>query len=203
MADQGDNRGLPFRPAPGTHSGTAAGVTPASSPRESEPQSHPRGNEVDVRTMIVGVGTAFSGQITSCNRLIVEGTLDAKLDNCQHVVINESGIFRGESSTDNADVRGSFDGVLVARKRLLIRATGRVSGTVTYAEIEIEPGGKITGALQIYDESPIADPRRAPAAKAMGANRGDQRSARPQEYSETGVRARNAGKRNRSGSPNA
>jgi hypothetical protein len=82
MADQGDNRGLPFRPAQGTRSGTAAEVTPASSPRESEPQGHPRGNEVDVRTMIVGAGTAFSGQITSCNRLIVEGTLDAKLDNC-------------------------------------------------------------------------------------------------------------------------
>jgi cytoskeletal protein CcmA (bactofilin family) len=214
MADQAENRGLPFRPAElvdkltgplrpgeGSRPSTAAGVTPASS-HQPEPQSQPRGNEVDVRTMIVGAETAFSGEITSCNRLIVEGTIDAKIENCQHVLIDESGVFRGESSTDNADVRGSFDGVLVVRKRLLIRATGRVSGTVAYAEIEIEPGGKITGTLQMYGESTIPDPLRAPAAKAMAANRRDQKSARPQEYSATGVRM-NAVKRNRSGSPNA
>jgi cytoskeletal protein CcmA (bactofilin family) len=197
MADQDDDRGLPFRPAQGTRSGTGAGGTPASSPHKSEPQGHPHGKEVDVRTMIVGAGTAFSGQITSCNRLIVEGTLDGKLNNCQHVVIEESGIFRGESSTDNADVRGSFDGVLVVRKRLLVRAAGRVSGKVTYTEIEIEPGGKITGTLHIYAEGTMPDPRRAPAAKAMTANRRDQRSARPHKYSGTGARVRNGGKRNR------
>src|SRR5439155_9902947 len=147
--------------------------------------------------------TAFSGQITSCNRLIVEGTRDARLDNCQHVVIDESGVFRGKSSTDNADVRGSFDGILVVRKRLLIRASGRVSGTVTYAEIEIEPGGKITGTLHMYGESTMPDPRRAPAAKAMAASQRDHKSARPQEYSATGVRVRNTGKRKRSDAPSA
>jgi cytoskeletal protein CcmA (bactofilin family) len=95
--------------------------------------------------MIVGRETAFTGEIRSCNRLVVEGTVEGKLDNCQHILIEESGVFRGEASTENSDVRGSFDGVLVARKRLLVRATGRVSGTITYAEIEIEPGGRVFG----------------------------------------------------------
>src|SRR5207248_8713468 len=192
MADQANNRGLPFRPAnlvdkltgpfrpgEGSRASTAAGVIPASSHQEPQPQSQPRGNEVDVRTMIVGPGTAFSGEITSCNRLIVQGTIDAKLDNCQHVVIDESGVFRGASSTDNVDVRGSFDGVLVVRKRLLIRATGRVSGTVTYAEIEIEPGGKITGTVNMYGESTVPVSPRPPAAKAMAANGRGEKSARP------------------------
>jgi cytoskeletal protein CcmA (bactofilin family) len=214
MADQADNRGLPFKPAqlvdkltdpfrPGEGApSTAAGIIPASS-HQPEPQSQSPRNEVDVRTMIVGAETAFSGEITSCNRLIVEGTIDAKIDNCQHVLIDERGVFRGESSTDNADVRGSFDGVLVVRKRLLVRATGHVSGTVTYAEIEIEPGGKITGTLQIYGESTMPDPRRAPTAKAMAASPRDQKSARPQEYSAAGVRVRNASRRKRSDEPSA
>jgi cytoskeletal protein CcmA (bactofilin family) len=214
MADQADNRGLPFKPAqlvdkltdafrPGEGApSTAAGIIPASS-HQPEPQSQSPRNEVDVRTMIVGAETVFSGEITSCNRLIVEGTIDAKIDNCQHVLIDESGVFRGESSTDNADVRGSFDGILVVRKRLMIRATGRVSGTVTYAEIEIEPGGKITGTLQMYGESTMPDPRRASAAKAMAASRRDRKSADPQEYSAGGVQPRNARRRNRSDSPSA
>jgi hypothetical protein len=33
-------------------------------------------------------------------------------------------------------------------KRLLIRAGGHVSGTITYGEIEIESGGKITGVIE-------------------------------------------------------
>ena len=34
------------------------------------------------------------------------------------------------------------------RKRLLIRAGGHVSGTVTYGEIEIEAGGGISGTIE-------------------------------------------------------
>ena len=47
-----------------------------------------------------------------------------------------------------ADIRGRFDGDLVVHKRLLIRATGRVSGAIRYGEIEIEAGGKISETIQ-------------------------------------------------------
>jgi cytoskeletal protein CcmA (bactofilin family) len=96
----------------------------------------------------VGEGIFLSGEVTSCDRLIVEGTIEAKLQKCQHVMIAETGVFNGHASTENADVRGRFEGELVVRKRLLIRAGGHVSGTVTYGEIEIESGGKITGVIE-------------------------------------------------------
>jgi len=121
--------------------------------------------------MIVGPETSFSGEIASCNRLIVEGTLEAKLDDCQYVIINEGGIFRGEGSADNADVRGSFEGNLVVRKRLLIRATGQVSGTIAYGEIEIECGGKISGKIENHTGgSAISHAGSARVAKAISVN---------------------------------
>ena len=43
-------------------------------------------------------------------------------------------------------------GELVVRKRLLIRAGGHVSGTISYGEIEIEAGGKISGNIQAQQE---------------------------------------------------
>ena len=107
-----------------------------------------RGNEVDRRTMIVGPGMTFSGEIASCDRLIIEGSISATLPKCQHVIIAETGVFSGHVSTDNADVRGRFDGELVVRKRLLIRAGGHVSGNITYGEIEIESGGGISGTIE-------------------------------------------------------
>src|SRR5438045_9164129 len=97
--------------------------------------------------MIVGPAMSFSGEIGSCDRLIVEGAITARLPKCQHVIIAETGVFSGHASTDNADVRGRFDGELVVRKRLLIRAGGDVSGNITYGEIEIESSGGISGTI--------------------------------------------------------
>ena len=99
MADQAGNRAARSNDVAQT----------LQSRQATETQSRALGNEVDVRTMVVGPETSFSGQITSCNRLIVEGAVDAKLDNCQYVIINESGVFKGDVSTENADVHGRFE----------------------------------------------------------------------------------------------
>ena len=40
---------------------------------------------------------------------------------------------------------------LVVSKRLLIRTTGHVSGTITYAQIEIESGGKLSGTVRAQE----------------------------------------------------
>jgi cytoskeletal protein CcmA (bactofilin family) len=159
MAEKADDLGIPMklRPAGSTMPPRAAdpprlGAVPVHAPGSpQQPTEGPvgsRGNEVDRRTLIVGEGISLSGEVTSCDRLIVEGTIEAKLQKCQHVMIAETGVFNGHASTENADVRGRFEGELVVRKRLLIRAGGHVSGTVTYGEIEIESGGKITGVIE-------------------------------------------------------
>src|SRR5438477_13178401 len=147
MADQGAPRQLkPTEPV----SKTAAPPSPADkSPaqHETEPQSYPRSTEADVRTLIIGPGVSVKGEITSCNRLIVEGKIEAKLADCPNVIIKEGGGFNGESTTENAEVQGSFDGNLVVRGRLLVQATGRLSGKIAYGDIEIERGGKIYGEI--------------------------------------------------------
>jgi len=124
---------------------SSADKSPA--PHETEPRSHPRSSEADVRTLIIGPGVSVKGEITSCNRLIVEGKIEAKLADCPNVIIKEGGVFNGESTTENAEVQGSFDGNLVVRGRLLVQATGRVSGKIAYGDIEIERGGKISGEI--------------------------------------------------------
>jgi cytoskeletal protein CcmA (bactofilin family) len=121
----------------------------AASPPAPEPQ-HERNNEVDRRTLVIGQGIALSGEVASCDRLVVEGGIKAKLQNCQNVIISETGVFEGHASTENADVRGRFDGELSVRKRLMIRAGGHVSGAITYGELEIESGGKISGTIQEF-----------------------------------------------------
>ena len=121
-----------------------------------EPQPDPRSTEADLRTLIIGPGVSVKGEITSCNRLIVEGKIEAKLADCPNVIIKEGGVFNGESTTDDADVHGCFEGNLVVRNRLLVRATGRVCGTIAYGQLEIERGGKISGEIKQEESTAIS-----------------------------------------------
>jgi cytoskeletal protein CcmA (bactofilin family) len=126
----------------------AAAPPAPESPRE-------RNNEVDRRTLVIGQGISLSGEVASCDRLVVEGGIKAKLQNCQNVIISETGVFEGQASTENADVRGRFEGELAVRKRLMIRAGGHVSGTITYGELEIEAGGKIRGNIEEFSAADV------------------------------------------------
>jgi cytoskeletal protein CcmA (bactofilin family) len=164
MADQADDLSIPTSPS----RAMAATIVPQRVPDQPRPVAEPahspisprqpteaqpgsRDDGVDRRTLIVGREISFTGDVTSCDRLIVEGAIEVKLQNCQNIIIAETGIFRGDGSTENADVQGRVEGGLVVRKRLLIRASGHVSGTITYGEIEIEAGGKISGTIQAHE----------------------------------------------------
>jgi cytoskeletal protein CcmA (bactofilin family) len=114
-----------------------------------------RRSDSDVRRLTVGREISLSGEIASCDTLIVEGSVEANLQNCRDVDILESGVFRGTAEIDNADVRGTFEGNLIVRKRLLIRTGGQVSGTIRYGQLEVELGGQICGDVQAIGESDV------------------------------------------------
>jgi cytoskeletal protein CcmA (bactofilin family) len=129
------------------------GVPVAPPPAPAPPPMARR--ESEARKLTVGREIALSGEIASCDTLVVEGSVEANLQNCRDMDIAESGTFKGSATIDNADVRGIFEGSLVARKRLLIRAGGQVSGTIRYALIEIEAGGRNSGDVQMSADSDV------------------------------------------------
>src|SRR5690242_16031351 len=135
-----------------------AGETMAIRPAEpirrlGDPTAQPRRTDGDVRKLTVGREITLSGEITSCDKLIIEGSVEANLNNCRDVEIAESGLFKGTASIEEAEIQGRFEGNLTVRKRLLIKASGRVSGTIRYGQIEIECGGQISGDVQAQPSS--------------------------------------------------
>jgi len=140
--------GEPYKPMEASKSAGAG-----DAPRAVTPPS-PVKRDADTRKLIVGREISLSGEITACDRLVVEGSVEANLANCRDIDIAESGLFKGSASIDDAEVRGRFEGTLNVRRRLLIRSTGRVIGTVRYGQIEIECGGQISGDIQAQ---PMAD----------------------------------------------
>jgi cytoskeletal protein CcmA (bactofilin family) len=126
----------------------SATPTPASPRPRTDQSVHLADNTVEPKKLIVGPGISLSGEINACERLVVEGSIQANLQDCRHMTITETGLFDGNAAIDEAEVYGRFEGDLVVRNRLLIRATGQVSGTIRYGQVEIEAGGRISGSIQ-------------------------------------------------------
>jgi cytoskeletal protein CcmA (bactofilin family) len=136
---------------------SAASPAEAAAPREGSP-----------KLLIVGPEINLAGEITACDRLVVEGSVQVTLNRTRAIEITETGRFtNGRAEVDEAEIGGVYEGTLTVRGRLLIRATGRVSGTVRYGELEIERGGRLSGAVErLAGEEPVHDA--VPASTAAG-----------------------------------
>lgn len=107
------------------------------------------GSYGDGKKLIVGREIALNGQISSCEKLVVEGTVEASMSECREIEIAETGMFKGEAEIEIAEISGAFEGTIIARDLLIIRSTGRVTGSVRVGRLEVERGGQIQGDVQI------------------------------------------------------
>ena len=104
------------------------------------------------KRLIVGPGISLSGEITACDRLIVQGSVQVTLNETRAIEIAESGRFtNGKAEVEEAEISGVYEGELTVRNRLLIRSTGRVTGNVRYGEVEIERGGRMSGSISMLE----------------------------------------------------
>ncbi|RDD63375.1 bactofilin family protein [Ferruginivarius sediminum] len=99
------------------------------------------------KQLTVGRDIEVSGEIRSCDRLVVEGKVEADLSDSRVLEVAASGAFKGSAIIDIAEIAGRFDGDLIVRERLYLRSTGQVNGTIRYRGLEIESGGRIGGTL--------------------------------------------------------
>lgn len=130
--------------APGAASGGAAAPASSLPPSlEAEP------DRFSGKRLIVGEGIRLSGEISSCDRLVVEGAVEATLNDTLALEIAESGRFTGGCEVEEADISGVYEGDLTVRKRLFVRSSGKLTGTVRYGELELERGGQIAGNISV------------------------------------------------------
>ncbi len=100
------------------------------------------------RILTVGNDILMKGEINSCDRIVIEGAVDATLKDVHTMEIAESGSFKGMAEVEEAEISGTVEGDLTVRGRLIIYSTGKVTGKVSYGEIEIERGGQLTGEIK-------------------------------------------------------
>ncbi len=133
----------------------AADVTAVTGRRAEVAPSAP--GDLDSKKLVVGRGIALSGEIRACDRLIVEGQVEATLSDSRSIEISSTGVFKGKAQIEEAEISGHFDGELVASKKLIIHSTGKVVGNIRYGQIEIARGGTISGQIDVLAKEPAGD----------------------------------------------
>jgi cytoskeletal protein CcmA (bactofilin family) len=135
------------KPAP-AQPASAATSRIADIPGMTPPRSEVRSYGVEGKTLVVGREISLSGQIAACDKLVVEGRVEAELDQCRQLDIGPTGFFKGDANIDEAEICGRFEGSLTVQKRLRVRSTARIRGSLSYGQIEVEAGGEITGDIR-------------------------------------------------------
>ncbi len=118
-------------------------------------------------TLIIGRDIQVKGEIESCQSLIVEGRVEASLAAEALQVLN-GGLFKGSAEVERADIAGTFEGKLTVRGQLTIKASGRASGRIRYARINIETGGEIAGEVAGGTEAGAAAGAATPGKRKKG-----------------------------------
>ena len=101
----------------------------------------------DQKTLNVGVDIHLKGEIGACDRLVIEGSVDANLSEVQDLEIEEGGLFKGTAEVLNCDISGKFDGEIIVQDMLVINSTAEVKGKIIYGDLTIESGAIINGTL--------------------------------------------------------
>ncbi len=128
----------------------AAPATPAGTPESRPTGSAPQGTHVPEggSKLTVGPNIKLKGvEITDCDTLFVEGLVEATMDS-RVIQIAQQGAFKGTAEIDIAEIHGVFDGNLTVRQKLVIYASGRVTGKIRYGKVVIEEGGQLSGDIE-------------------------------------------------------
>ncbi len=183
----GQERGPgPLRPdydsgSPSVQRAAVGEATPPSQEAPATPAPERRADEGGAR-LIVGPNIKLKGaEITDCETLVVEGRVEASM-NSRVIQIAEEGVFSGTAGIDVAEIRGRFEGELTARRRLVIYASGKVSGKIRYGALSVEEGGELSGDVGRLAAEPAAGAtgnrdEKKPAPSGTPAQEGEGRPA--------------------------
>ncbi|TAM39602.1 MAG: polymer-forming cytoskeletal protein [Burkholderiaceae bacterium] len=135
----GINTVQPVTPAATSLAGNHTGAAPVT----TTPAVQESGSKLTVGPNIKLKGV----EITDCDTLVVEGLVEATMDS-RVMQIAQQGAFKGSAEIDIAEIRGQFDGSLTVRDKLVIFATGKVTGKIRYGKLVIEEGGQLSGEVE-------------------------------------------------------
>ena len=89
------------------------------------------------------------GTVKAANSLRIEGRLNGDLNCGSDVVVGKSGTIKGNVSVNGATVHGQVTGNIIAKDRIELKATARISGDIKGKRLTVEDGVSFVGKAEV------------------------------------------------------
>ena len=107
--------------------------------------------DLDGKRLVIGKQIRMSGEISGCERLVVEGQVEAKISDVKAIEVTANGNFKGSADVDSAVIAGTYEGNLRVNGHLEIAPSGVVKGGVAYKTIAVANGGRLLGSIETIE----------------------------------------------------
>ena len=112
----------------------------------------------DANRLYIGEGVTIKGEISVPDTLVVCGVLEGDVT-VGNLIVGETGAIKGRITVaESAEISGKVYEKLDVKCLLILRATGRVDGNISYGLLQIEQGASIAGGLSSTDYRPEQKP---------------------------------------------
>jgi len=161
-------RGEVVRPPVGGREATGA-VLPGppglpSAPRVQVPETEAM-RHMDKDAFNVGKSVVFKGELSGNEDLVIEGTVEGKIELREHVLtVGSHGKLKAEVFAKTVVVHGEVVGNITASEKVDIRESGSVDGDIVAPRVGIAEGAHLRGAVDMQ-KKPAAAAAPAQAAK--------------------------------------
>lgn len=99
-----------------------------------------------VGTLLVGEGVFMNGTIKVPGLATIDGKIEGAIT-ADTIYITANGAVKGKTTANHIRVGGELTDTTVANKTLVIESVGTISGSITYADLEIKKGGSLQGSI--------------------------------------------------------
>lgn len=103
----------------------------------------------DERVLVVGRGVVLTANVTSCEKVVVEGQFQGNIKTTTFI-LSEGGHMEGEVRCCDGCVGGSMRATIIASKTLIIGSAAVVTGDMVYDSLQVIEGGRLQGKLAHY-----------------------------------------------------
>lgn len=101
---------------------------------------------------VLAADVVIKGNITATVDLHLDGRVEGDVS-CATLVQGQGSVIQGAVVAESARLSGAVEGSITV-KELVVHASARISGDVSYEKLTIEPGGQVDGRLTHRNAAP-------------------------------------------------
>lgn len=102
-------------------------------------------------SITIGQGVTFVGSISARGKAFINGAVTGEIT-VDGLQVGESGVIKGKIKSREMEVYGEIHDEVSCAEHVLVHSTGLINGKLIYGELEIQKGGRFTGAMDQSDK---------------------------------------------------